>query len=499
MDPAEVAYLESLPNELLEKVLINVKPENMIHVCLTSTRFHVWACKNPRYWKEWLKEYVDLPDKEFDTFVEDLMERGEAGPYYMEMKSGRLQRVRQKVEEAKINRSTQLNLSEMGIKYLPPGIFSGLTSLQYLSLSNNQLTDIQGVFTGLNSLQELYLSNNQLGKGNLQDVFSGLTSLQKVYLYNNQLTDIQGVFTGLTSLQDLFLDNNQLNMNRKRLDPDKKEEIKLSLRVLHRGMFTLKPRIGYLNGMGHETFFELGPETIEISENILPGRINTGYDKLDSLLLGGIPHNYAVILTSISCDERDMLIRRFLEGGARSGQLTLYITVEARGVKRLAEKFQSNFYLFLCNPQADTIIEALPNVFKLKGVENLTEINIALTSILRTLPTSQDGQGRACIEIVSDVLLQHGAVHTRRWLTSLIPDLKSKGFTTLAVMNPYMHLPQEVQAIPDLFEGEISIFERDSVKYLKIRKMYGQKYLDSELPLRKTAPNTTRPSRARLL
>ena len=295
------------------------------------------------------------------------------------------------------------------------------------------------------------------------------------------------------------LDNSQLNMNRKRLDPDKKEEIKLSLRVLHRGMFALKPRIGYLNGMGHETFFELGPETIEISENILPGRINTGYDKLDSLLLGGIPHNYAVILTSISCDERDMLIRRFLEGGARSGQLTLYITVEARGVKRLAEKFQSNFYLFLCNPQADTIIEALPNVFKLKGVENLTEINIALTSILRTLPTSQDGQGRACIEIVSDVLLQHGAVHTRRWLTSLIPDLKSKGFTTLAVMNPYMHLPQEVQAIPDLFEGEISIFERDSVKYLKIRKMYGQKYLDSELPLRKTAPNTTRPSRARLL
>lgn len=295
------------------------------------------------------------------------------------------------------------------------------------------------------------------------------------------------------------LDNNRLNMNRKRLDPDKKEEIRLSLRVLDRGVFALKPRIGYLNGMGHETFFELGPETIEVSENILPGRINTGYGKLDSLLLGGIPHNYAVILTSISCDERDMLIRRFLEGGARSGQLTLYITIEARGVKRLAEKFQSNFYLFLCNPRADTIIEALPNVFKLKGVENLTEINIALISILRTLPTSQDGQGRACIEIVSDVLLQHGAVHTRRWLTSLIPDLKSKGFTTLAVMNPYMHLPQEVQAIPDLFEGEISIFERDSVKYLKIRKMYGQKYLDSELPLRKTAPNTTRPSRARLL
>ncbi len=230
------------------------------------------------------------------------------------------------------------------------------------------------------------------------------------------------------------------------------------------------------------------PVAIEVSE-VLPDRITTGYEDLNNLLLGGIPKNYSVILTSPSCDERDLLIKRFLEAGAKEGQVTFYVTTRASGVETLAEEFQSNFYLFVCNPQADTIIRSLPNVFKLKGVENLTDISIALTSAFRKLDTSISGPRRACIEIVSDVLLQHHAVHTRRWLNALIPQLRSKGFTTLAVMDPQMHPSEEVRAILDLFEGEINIYEKETneglEKFLKIKKMFNQRYLESELRLRK--------------
>jgi len=231
------------------------------------------------------------------------------------------------------------------------------------------------------------------------------------------------------------------------------------------------------------------PVTIEIPEVVLPGRISTGYKDLDNMLFGGIPENYAVILTSPSYDEKDLLIRRFLEAGAKKGQITFYVTIETGGVKDLAQDFQSNFYLFVCNPQADTIIKSSPNVSKLKGVENLTDISIALSSAFRRVDTSITGPKRACIEIISDVLLQHRAVQTRRWLTGLIPQLKAKGFTTLAVMNPQMHSPQEVHAILGLFEGEINIYEKESEKglekFLKIRKMYNQRYLESKMPLRK--------------
>jgi KaiC/GvpD/RAD55 family RecA-like ATPase len=227
------------------------------------------------------------------------------------------------------------------------------------------------------------------------------------------------------------------------------------------------------------------PTATKLPKVVLPGRIITGYEDLDDLLFGGIPENYAVALTSISCDERDLLIKRFLEVGIRKGEVAFYVAANLGEVRSLVQEFQSGFYAFICNPRADTMIESLPNVFKLNGVENLTEINIALTKAFRALDTSPKGPRRACIEILSDVLLQHHAVQTRRWLADLIPDLRSRGFTTLAAMNPQMHSSQEVQAILDLFDGEINILEREPQKLLKIKKMVNQKYLDSELPIRK--------------
>jgi len=285
-------------------------------------------------------------------------------------------------------------------------------------------------------------------------------------------------------IEDAYLD-----MKGKKLNPLKTEEIRLVLRSFEKGTFAIKPRIVYLDETGHQMSCEPEPVAINISEVVLPGRITTGYKDLDSLLFGGIPENYAVILTSPSCDERDLLIKRFLKVGAKEGMGTFYITTEAIGVKTLMEEFQSNFYLIICNPQADEIIKSLPNVYKLKGVENLTDISIALTSAFRRLDDSFSVPRRACIEIISDVLLQHHAVHTRRWLNGLIPDLRSKSFTTLAVINAQMHPPEEVQAILGLFEGEINIYEKETEKglekFLRVKKMSNQRYLESELPLRK--------------
>jgi len=80
----------------------------------------------------------------------------------------------------------------------------------------------------------------------------------------------------------------------------------------------------------------------------------------------------------------------------------------------------------------------LPNIFKLKGIENLTEIEIALTRAFRLIDPATTVQRRICIEIISDVLLQHRVVITRKWLGTLLPNLKAKGFTTCAVINSQM-------------------------------------------------------------
>jgi KaiC/GvpD/RAD55 family RecA-like ATPase len=223
------------------------------------------------------------------------------------------------------------------------------------------------------------------------------------------------------------------------------------------------------------------PVTIERVKVTSTERITTGYADLDDLLFGGMPKNYAVILTSHSCDEKDLLIRKFLEAGAKSGEVTFHVTIDPGEVISLAEEFQSNFYLFICNPEANTMVRDLPNVFKIKGVENLTDVNIALSSAFQKLDKTSSGIRRACFEIISDVLMQHRAVSTRRWLTALIPKLRSKGFTTLAVLEPGIHSLQDVRAIVGTFEGEINICEKSSGEFLKIKKMYNQQYSDSEL------------------
>jgi len=229
-------------------------------------------------------------------------------------------------------------------------------------------------------------------------------------------------------------------------------------------------------------FIETGKATFEPKPT---GYVPTGHEDLDKLLCGGLPQGYSVVLTSPSCDEGDQLVKSFLETGTRKGEATFYITIDPGVAKRLAEEFQSNFYLFVCNPQAEAIAGEASNIFKLKGVENLTDISIALTSAIRRLDPSLKGYRRICIDLVSDVLLQHHAVQTRKWLIALTTELKSNGFTALATVDPPMHPPEELHAILGLFDGEINITEVGARRFLKIKRMSNQKYLEEDLLLKK--------------
>lgn len=290
------------------------------------------------------------------------------------------------------------------------------------------------------------------------------------------------------------VEGSYLDLNGKVLEPSKIEKLRFTMRALEKGTFAIAPRIVYIDGAGAQKIMDFKPEIVNVKEVVLPGRVSVGYKDLDNLLFGGIPEKYAVVLTSISCDETMLIINRFLEKGAREGGITFLVTVEASRWERLAEEF-ANLHLFVCNPQAETAIKSLPNVVKIRGVESLTDISIPLFSALRRLEASNDKPRRICIAILSDILLQHHAVQTRRWLVGLTTELKSRGFTTLAIMNPHMHPLEEAQAVIDLFDGEIEVYEKESKKLLRIKKMYGQNYISDDLPLNKNRLATLGTSR----
>lgn len=275
-----------------------------------------------------------------------------------------------------------------------------------------------------------------------------------------------------------------LNMNKKILKPQQVEKVKFSAKALENGVFTFSPRVLHTDASGVKKLLSLKPVVINVKKVILPNRVSTGFEDLDDLLLGGFPTNTATILKSVSCDETKLLINRFLEKGLKNGETTVYLTIEARKWEKLANEYP-DFHIFVCNPQADITEKASQNVVKLKGVESLTEMSIPITTTLRSMTKKENKPRRFCIEVLSDVLLQHRAVQTRRWLMGLTAELKSKDFTTLAFLNSGMHPKEEVEAILDLFEGEMEIYETKLQKYLRIRKMLGESFLETELPLRK--------------
>jgi KaiC/GvpD/RAD55 family RecA-like ATPase/tetratricopeptide (TPR) repeat protein len=292
--------------------------------------------------------------------------------------------------------------------------------------------------------------------------------------------------TNCTTHQDV------LELKDKTLGPFSVKTVTIGLQAPKAGTFNLNPQVEYVDDLGQTKTsttkaIAITAKPEQPTFEALPGRITTGYTGLDELLLGGIPEEYAVALSAPSCDEKDLLVNRFLKAGVEAGETTFYVTAEAGEGKALAEEHPSNFFLFVCNPRADAMVQDLLNVFKLRGVESLSEIDIALTRAFRALKPSTSGSKRICVDLISDVLLQHHALTTRKWLSALLPSLKSKGFTFLAVINPSMHSPEEVQAILGLFEGEIRIIERETAKgtekLLRIKRLGNQKYLENELTL----------------
>jgi KaiC/GvpD/RAD55 family RecA-like ATPase len=299
-------------------------------------------------------------------------------------------------------------------------------------------------------------------------------------------------FEVISSSDNCFVANGLVDIKENKIGPFEVETIRLKLKAAKDGTYALSPQVIFVDEMEETRTCKTNPITITVKPakpkyEKLPGRVSTGLEKLDALLFGGVPEKYAVVLTAASTGERRPLVKKFLETGATAGETTFQVTTEAENSQALAKKYPSNFFLFVCNPQADAVIQDLPNVFKLKGVENLTDIDIALAKAFRKLSPTENGAKRICIEVMSDVLLQHHALNTRRWLAALLPTLKSKGFTILSAVDPQMHPPEETQAVLGLFDGEITIQEKEMPcgisRFLRVRRLTNQKYVKEEIEL----------------
>ncbi|WP_419948060.1 leucine-rich repeat domain-containing protein [Candidatus Palauibacter sp.] len=201
-----------------------------------------------------------------------------------------------------LTRLERLQLTDVGLEEPPPDIFRGMTRLRSLSLAQNRLSRLPaGIFDDLPNLESLWLSVNRLtelplgvfrnqrrlthlylGKNELRrlepDVFAGSPELRALILEHNELVELPvGIFEGLSSLEFLWLGWNRLG----ELPADVFKTL-TSLRSLHldgNRLSSLPP--GIFEGLGELRWLGLGPNALAE----LPPRIFEGLHGLVELNL----------------------------------------------------------------------------------------------------------------------------------------------------------------------------------------------------------------------
>jgi len=181
---------------------------------------------------------------------------------------------KRRIELARKENSTSLNLSSLKLEKVPPEI-GKLLSLKGLSLSRNQLTELPPEIGNLSSLLELLLGGNQLRE--VPPEIGKLSSLEILFLNNNQLTEIPPEIGKLSSLGKLWLQDNRL----KELPPEigKLSNLK-GLYLNSNQLMGIHLEIGKLSNLGLLTIYNN-------KLNTLPPEIG----RLSSLLILDIQNN----------------------------------------------------------------------------------------------------------------------------------------------------------------------------------------------------------------
>ena len=234
----------------------------------------------------------------------------------------------------------------------------------------------------------------------------------------------------------------------------------------------------------------LGDKQVTITPNQKPSEqasqsILTGYNELDSLLGGGLPEGYSILILSEPCDEMDLIIRKLIQSTISQDYSVFFVSRDVIKTQHLIGRYPTNFYAF--NPMADKMPTS-PNLFKISGVENLSDLNISLGKAMEPL-LKETSKRLLILDVISDALIEHKGLTTRKWLNDFIAKRKADGFTILGIFNPNIVSKADAQAIIDLFDGVIEVFEKGlrerARRFLIIKRMYGRKYAEKEIMLDK--------------
>ncbi len=291
----------------------------------------------------------------------------------------------------------------------------GLTNLQYLDLTHNQIQDASPL-SGLTNLQHLGLSHNQI-----QDAspLSGLTNLQHLGLSHNQIQDASPL-SGLVNLKELFLENNEIYTIPDFVNLEKLEVLDIANNhiadvgtheEINKGMKGIKQVINdnQLNSQGANSFLESyaryesnKQEFIEIigQKEILSEPNISGY-----ILDSGVLYSPQFIIIRAFANNHSIKFKKQVD------EYRLPVSLKELDI---SDNYLTKISFLLENKNlqslklGDNLIKEIP-LNLLDSLPNLTALDIGknpIENIPREIVTSEDQGGGAVLDYLRSIRLE---------------------------------------------------------------------------------------------
>lgn len=218
IENGELLHLPSSLGQIasLERIKAGIKNEQLepqIEEILGESRFYrspaqinyIPSIEKP------LLNASSLNHEGYDQFIEGLQRWVAKGKTWLRGERGEQDRLKgaERMLQAYIEGSTQLDLRGLGLYSLPPQI-GELKALQSLDLSYTQLTSLPVEITQLKMLTHLDLASNHFAE--IPEEILQLTTLQILNMYHNRLATLPEGLGDLTELTELYLTRNCLSL-----------------------------------------------------------------------------------------------------------------------------------------------------------------------------------------------------------------------------------------------------------------------------------------------
>lgn len=205
----------------------------------------------------------------------------------------------------------------------------------------------------------------------------------------------------------------------------------------------------------------------------------TGIDRLDDLLGGGLPDASATLVLGARDTGIDVLARRFVLEGARSGEPAIVVltdetaddaSAKLAGIDPEAPDHEDQGLIRYVDATTATVGtgDEHPAATYVPSASDLNALTGAMNEVQGDILT-RHGRHRVVVDNVSTAIADADARSVHRFLQVVLGRTRHAGGTALVLMDPGLHDERETDLIRHLVDGVVETRLEDDEPVLQVR------------------------------